>query len=115
MRVKSGLHCFRDHLIGLARGSRNLNQSEWAKMRHSVVNEAFNRDVQDILIAVVNGLQGFAEAINTALSSPRFSPASCILLVIRGATAVERVALAHRRDWQHAISKRLRAVFTCAV
>jgi putative transposase len=41
------------------------------------MTELKNRGVADILIAVVDGLKGFPEAI-TAMFPPRSRPASCI-------------------------------------
>ena len=45
-----------------------IEQNEGAKFWLRVMNELRNRGVEDILIAVVDGLKGFPEAINQALS-----------------------------------------------
>jgi putative transposase len=42
-----------------------IDQSEGAKFWLGILNELRNRGVQDILIAAVDGLTGFPEAINT--------------------------------------------------
>jgi putative transposase len=49
-----------------------IEQNEGAKFWLKVMNELRNRGVEDILIAVVDGLKGFPEAITTC------RPASCI-------------------------------------
>lgn len=41
-----------------------IEQTEGAKFWMKVVNDLRNRGVEDILIAVVDGLKGFGEAIN---------------------------------------------------
>lgn len=41
-----------------------IEQTEGAKYRLRVMNELKNRGVADILIAVVDGLKGFPDAIN---------------------------------------------------
>jgi putative transposase len=58
-----------------------IEQTEGAKFWLRVVNELKTRGVQDILIAVVDGLKGFPEAINAVFplgiggwGSPRSSP-----------------------------------------
>lgn len=52
-----------------------------AKFWVSVMNELRNRGVQDILIAVVDGLQGFPEAITAAF--PETMIQTCIVHLIR--------------------------------
>jgi len=49
------------------------------------VNELRNRGVQDILIAVVDGLKGFPEAINAAF--PKSLVQTCIVHLLRNALA----------------------------
>ena len=56
-----------------------LEQNEGAKFWLRVMNELRNRGVEDILIAVVDGLKGFPDAITGRLPRRRSSrPASCI-------------------------------------
>ncbi len=51
----------RKHVLGLW-----IDPNEGAKFWLRIVNELRNRGVKDILIAVVDGLKGFPEAINAA-------------------------------------------------
>ncbi|MDQ0470783.1 hypothetical protein QO011_003802 [Labrys wisconsinensis] len=54
-----------------------IEQNEGAKFWLRVLNELKNRGVEDILIAVVDGLKGFPEAIGAAYPSAnaqRLSP-----------------------------------------
>jgi len=55
--------------------------TEGARFRLSVMNEQRNRGVQDILIAVVDGLKGFPEAITAAF--PEAMVQTCIVHLIR--------------------------------
>ena len=56
-----------------------IEQTEGAKFWLKVMNDLKNRGVHDILIAVVDGLKGFPEAIGACLSADHwFRPASCI-------------------------------------
>jgi putative transposase len=41
------------------------------------MNELKNRGVEDVLIAVVDGLKGFPEAINAVFPQAMSRPASC--------------------------------------
>lgn len=50
-----------------------IEQAEGAKFWLRVLNELKNRGVGDILIAVVDGLKGFPEAINAALACCRLA------------------------------------------
>ncbi len=43
-----------------------LSENEWAKFWLNVLTELQNRSVRDILIACVDSLKGFPDAINTA-------------------------------------------------
>ena len=61
-----------------------LGASESAKYWLSVLNGLKNRGVQDILIASVDGLSGFVEAINTAY--PQTEVQRCIIHQIRSST-----------------------------
>jgi putative transposase len=56
-------------------------ESEGAKFWLSVLNELKNRGVQDILIACVDGLKGFPDAIQTVF--PRTEVQLCIVHLIR--------------------------------
>ena len=58
-----------------------IAENEGAKFRLSVMNELKNRGVQDILIAVVDGLEGFPEAIAAAF--PDAAVQTCILHLVR--------------------------------
>jgi putative transposase len=58
-----------------------IETSEGAKFWLRVMNELKNRGVDDILIAVVDGLKGFPEAINAVF--PRTIVQTCIVHLIR--------------------------------
>ncbi|PRF59172.1 IS256 family transposase, partial [Burkholderia multivorans] len=58
-----------------------IEQTEGAKFWLRVVNDLKLRGVQDILIAVVDGLKGFPEAINTVF--PETTVQTCIVHLIR--------------------------------
>lgn len=58
-----------------------VEQTEGAKFWLKVFNDLKTRGCQDILIAVVDGLKGLAEAINTAY--PRTTVQTCIVHLIR--------------------------------
>ena len=58
-----------------------IADNEGAKFWLSVMNELRNRGVQDILIAVVDGLKGFPEAITAAF--PETMVQTCIVHLIR--------------------------------
>jgi putative transposase len=62
-----------------------VEQTEGAKFWLKVLNELKNRGVEDILIAVVDGLKGFPEAI--AASFPRTIVQTCIIHLIRSSLA----------------------------
>jgi putative transposase len=70
----------RKHILGLW-----IDPSEGAKFWLRIVNELRNRGVQDILIAVVDGLKGFPEAINAAF--PQTLVQTCIVHLLRNALA----------------------------
>jgi putative transposase len=55
-----------------------LAENEGAKFWLSVLTELKNRGVQDILIACVDGLTGFPEAIETVFPKPLCSFVSSI-------------------------------------
>jgi len=58
-----------------------IADNEGAKFWLSVMNELKNRGVQDILIAVVDGLKGFPEAITAAF--PEATVQTCIVHLVR--------------------------------
>ncbi|MCT9000727.1 IS256 family transposase [Chelativorans intermedius] len=58
-----------------------IEQTEGAKFWLRVMNELKNRGVADVLIAVVDGLKGFPEAINAAF--PQAIVQTCIVHLIR--------------------------------
>lgn len=58
-----------------------IEQTEGAKFWLKVFNDLKTRGCQDILIAVVDGLKGLAEAINTAY--PKTTVQTCIVHLIR--------------------------------
>jgi transposase-like protein len=58
-----------------------IAENEGAKFWLSVMNELKNRGVQDILIAVVDGLKGFPEAITAAF--PDTTVQTCIVHLVR--------------------------------
>ena len=62
-----------------------IEQSEGAKFWLKVVNELKARGVNDILIAVVDGLKGFPEAINSVF--PQTVVQTCIVHLIRNSLA----------------------------
>ena len=58
-----------------------IEQNEGAKFWLKVMNELRNRGVEDVLIAVVDGLKGFPEAITAVF--PQASVQTCIVHLIR--------------------------------
>jgi putative transposase len=62
-----------------------IEQTEGAKFWLKVVNELKARGVNDILIAVVDGLKGFPEAITTAF--PQTVVQTCVVHLIRNSMA----------------------------
>jgi putative transposase len=62
-----------------------IEQTEGAKFWLRVVNDLKNRGVEDILIAVVDGLKGFPEAIQATF--PRTTVQTCIVHLIRNSLA----------------------------
>jgi putative transposase len=62
-----------------------IEQTEGAKFWLKVLNELKSRGVEDILIAVVDGLKGFPEAI--AATYPRTTVQTCIIHLIRASLA----------------------------
>lgn len=74
-----------------------ISENEGAKFWLSVLTEMQNRGVQDILIACVDGLSGFPDAINTVY--PQTKIQLCIVHLVRNALKYvswkERKAVAH--------------------
>ena len=71
-------------------GSRDVlgmwfNENEGSSFWASVFNELKNRGVEDILIAVTDGLKGMTEALNTVF--PDTQHQTCIVHLIRNSTA----------------------------
>ncbi len=62
-----------------------IEQTEGAKFWLRVVNDLKNRGVDDVLIAVVDGLKGFPEAIQVTF--PRTTVQTCIVRLIRNSLA----------------------------
>jgi transposase-like protein len=62
-----------------------LEQNEGAKFWLRVMNELKNRGVEDVLIAVVDGLKGFPEAITSVF--PETVVQTCIVHLIRNSLA----------------------------
>lgn len=58
-----------------------IEQTEGAKFWLKIMNELKNRGVQDVLIAVVDGLKGFPDAINTVF--PKTQVQTCIVHLVR--------------------------------
>lgn len=58
-----------------------IEQNEGAKFWLKVMNELHNRGVEDVLIAVVDGLKGFGEAIRTVFAKTEVQ--TCIVHLVR--------------------------------
>ena len=78
--------------------------NEGAKFRAKVLNDLRNRGVQDILIAVVDGLKGFAQAIEAAF--PQTQIQTCIVHLSR-----HSMSFASDKD-RKAVAAALKAVYT---
>src|SRR3984885_11145301 len=83
-----------------------IEQSEGAKFWLKVINELKARGVNDILIAVVDGLKGFPEAINSVF--PQTVVQTCIVHLIRNSLAF--VSWKDRK----AVAQALRTVYRAA-
>jgi putative transposase len=83
-----------------------IEQTEGAKFWLKVFNELRSRGVNDILIAVVDGLKGLAEAIETAF--PRTTVQTCIVHLIRN--SLDYASWKHRK----AVAAALRPIYTAA-
>lgn len=83
-----------------------IEQTEGAKFWLKVFNELRSRGVHDILIAVVDGLKGLAEAIETAF--PKTTVQTCIVHLIRN--SLDYASWKERK----AIAAALRPIYTAA-
>jgi putative transposase len=83
-----------------------IEQTEGAKFWLRVMNELKNRGVQDILIAVVDGLKGFPEAINAVF--PQTIVQTCIVHLIRH--SMDFAAWKDRK----AVAQALKAIYRAA-
>ena len=83
-----------------------IEQNEGAKFWLKVMNELSNRGVGDILIAVVDGLKGFPEAITTVF--PQTTVQTCIVHLLRYS-----LSFCGWKDRQ-AVARRLKAVYSAA-
>ena len=83
-----------------------IEQTEGAKFWLKVFNDLRNRGVGDILIAVVDGLKGLSEAIETAF--PRTTVQTCIVHLIRNS-----LDYASWKD-RKAVAAALRPIYTAA-
>src|SRR6186997_981933 len=83
-----------------------LEQNEGAKFWLRVMNELKNRGVEDVLIAVVDGLKGFPEAITAVF--PEATVQTCIVHLIRNSLAF--VAYKDRKGVAAALRDIYRAV-----
>lgn len=63
-----------------------IEQTEGAKLWLKVFNELKNRGLDDILIAVIDGLRGFPEAIEAVY--PQAQIQTCIVHLIRNLTTL---------------------------
>ena len=79
-------------------------ESEGAKFWLSVLNDMKNRGLRDILIACVDGLKGFPEAIQAVF--PQTEVQLCIVHLIRSST--NQVAWKERKE----VTKDLRSIYT---
>jgi transposase-like protein len=83
-----------------------IEQTEGAKFWLKVFNELKTRGVEDILIAVVDGLKGLAEAIETAF--PRTTVQTCIVHLIR--SSLEYTSYKERKP----VAAALRPIYAAA-
>jgi len=78
-----------------------LNQSEGAKFWLQVLTDLSNRGVEDILIASVDGLKGFPEAINSVF--PQTEVQLCIVHQIRN--SLKYIGSANQKQFAHELKK----------
>jgi putative transposase len=82
-----------------------IEQTEGAKFWLRVMNELRDRGVQDILIAVVDGLKGFPEAISAVF--PKTQVQACVVHLIR--TSLDYVSYKDRKAVAAALKEIYRA------
>src|ERR1700758_5537679 len=87
-----------------------LEQNEGAKFWLRVMNELKNRGVEDVLIAVVDGLKGFPEAITAVF--PQTTVQTCIVHLLRH--SLDFVAWKDRKPVAAALKEIYRAVDAAA-
>jgi len=87
-----------------------LEQNEGAKFWLRVMNELKNRGVEDVLIAVVDGLKGFPDAITAVF--PRATVQTCIVHLLRH--SLDFVSWKDRKPVAAALKDIYRAVDTAA-
>src|ERR687893_852718 len=83
-----------------------LEQNEGAKFWLRVMNELRNRGVEDVLLAVVDGLKGFPEAIQAAF--PEATVQTCVVHLLR--QSLDFVSYKDRRPVAAALKEIYRAV-----
>lgn len=83
-----------------------IGEAEGAKFWLNVLTELSNRGVRDILIAAVDGLTGFPEAIASVF--PKTEVQLCVVHLVRN--SLRYVPWKHRR----AVARDLRAIYTAA-
>jgi putative transposase len=83
-----------------------IEQSEGARFWLKVMNEVRHRGVRDILIAVVDGLKGFPEAITQVF--PQTTVQSCVVHLLRNALA--------QASWsdRKAVARALKSIYNAA-
>ncbi|ALJ34447.1 MULTISPECIES: IS256 family transposase [Azospirillum] len=87
-----------------------IEQTEGAKFWLRVMSELKNRGVEDVLIAIVDGLKGFPEAITAVF--PQAQVQTCIVHLIRG--SLEFVSWKDRRAVAAALKEVYRATDAAA-
>jgi putative transposase len=83
-----------------------IEQNEGAKFWLNVMNELKNRGVEDILLAVVDGLKGFPDAINAAF--PDTVVQTCIVHLLRN--SMDFVSWKNRKSLAAALKEIYRAI-----
>jgi len=83
-----------------------IEQNEGAKFWLNVMNELKNRGVEDILLAVVDGLKGFPDAINAAF--PDTVVQTCIVHLLRN--SMDFVSWKDRKSLAGALKEVYRAI-----
>lgn len=81
-----------------------IDLNEGAKFWQRIVNELKNRGVEDILIAIVDGLKGFPEAIANVY--PQTQVQTCVVHLIRN--SLEYVSWKERKE----VAAALKAIYT---